>query len=431
MTWLELMMLFVMRGGTLEPRGTPMQQHQALPMPNILLAIQLFKRVVKEVLNLYGGPVARCFFKPSKNGYHRLSPWQITNHLPCASFIAYMTEPEQVKVAQAIISFRCCINRKTAITIDQGTLYLAPAPLRGKFDWGKHFAPNGQLADESLRHRRESAQQRAQELGSQEPPHAITLRRAVCNTSRTAKYNRLLSTKGWKRLWCVGTCRRAWLSKKWKCTCELPWHQCLVHSQGDYTIQPKPTTRSPARHRPAQPAQCPQPAKKAKCTVATSTTQHASTASQPAHEAKRSTASTRTTPLLSHTAQKRAKHAHATPCSSTHATHTTPAASSNTPDSTPLDPRTRLKRKAIPSETSEQLRSAGKQFQRAKLAPNGPGFQERYTSSAPVQVSSDALPNQTSGVDTGNQGQKRAATLLHTILAKSAKLGEKFKHLKR
>ena len=54
-----------------------------------------------------------------------------------------------------------------------------------------------------------------------------------------------------------------------------------------------------------------------------------------------------------------------------------------------------------------------------------------YTSSAPVQASSDALPNQTSGVDTGNQGQKRAATLLHTILAQSAKLGAKFKHLKR
>ena len=67
-TWLELMMLFVMRGGTLEPRGTPEQLQQPHPRPNILPAVQMFKRVVKEVLNLYGGPIAKCFFTPGKMG---------------------------------------------------------------------------------------------------------------------------------------------------------------------------------------------------------------------------------------------------------------------------------------------------------------------------------------------------------------------------
>ncbi len=65
MTWLELMMLYVIRGGIVDDAKKP-SEHPALPRPNILPAIQLFKRVVKDVLASYGGPIAQCFFKPGK-----------------------------------------------------------------------------------------------------------------------------------------------------------------------------------------------------------------------------------------------------------------------------------------------------------------------------------------------------------------------------
>ena len=175
--------------------------HPALPRPGILPAILLFKRVVKDVLALNGGPIAQCFFKPSKNGYHRLEPWQITNHMPCVSFNAWASDEEQVQIAKGILSFRCAITRKNASAIQEGTLHLAPAPLRvrGRLEWHKLLTPTTQLVATLVNIRKEAAQARTHNQTKLHVPNTLQLTCTQCSTARTASYHSLLAPRDGSR----------------------------------------------------------------------------------------------------------------------------------------------------------------------------------------------------------------------------------------
>ncbi len=266
MTWLELMMLYVIRGGRVDDAHGP-TAHLALPRPGILPAIQLFKRVVKDVLALYGGPIAQCFSSQVNNGYHRLEPWQITNHMPCVSFNAWASDEEQVQIAKGILSFRCAITRKNASAIQEGTLHLAPAPhhVRGRLEWHKLFTPTTQLVATLVNIRKEAAQARTHNQNKQHVVNTLQLTCTQCSTARTASYHSLLGPKGWKRIWCSGQCHRSWASKKWQCACGMLWHMCVVHAHGNFSAPPTPTaTRRAPRTRMQQALPCPMPAKCAK-----------------------------------------------------------------------------------------------------------------------------------------------------------------------
>ncbi len=291
--------------------------------------------------------------------------------MPCVSFNAWASDEEQVQIAKGILSFRCAITRKNARAIQEGTLQLAPAPLRvrGRLEWHKLFTPTTQLVATLVNIRKEAAQARTHNQNKQHVVNTLQLTCTQCSTARTASYHSLLGPKGWKRIWCSGQCHRSWASKKWQCACGMLWHMCVVHAHGNFSAPPTPTaTRRAPRTRMQQALPCPMPAKRAK----------------------------------------------QNPCMLTFPVRTPPAAS---PDAT--DDKRGRKRKG--SESAEQPPRSSRPLL------NGPDSPHSAPDPAPPRARRDAYPHPPNAV--GNQGQKRVAALLPAILAKSAKLAAKFGHL--
>ncbi len=243
--------------------------------------------------------------------------------------------------------------------------------------------------------------------GSHDPPQLprkATLVCAECSTSRTVQYSKLLSTKGWRRLWCAGTCRRAWMTKKWRCACEIPWHQCPLHAQGDYTTLNKRTTTKTAQQQHLQPTLCPTPAQK------------------PARPRPQPAASTNT--MLTHgtASTKRAKCTPLMPKLNMHE-KTQPPAASTTPHDMTTPITTKRKADGVNAVPAGNTRVKPSGPDSLPPPPPTPGVSQPRSQ----QRSGDGPPF--SFTPAGNQGQKRVAALLPAIFAKSAKLAGKFAHL--
>ena len=361
-------------------------------------------------------PPAKCLLKPAKNGHLRLAPWQMTNHLPTTNLHAYLTDDEQVVVAKCILSFRCTINRRNARAIQDGTLQLAPNPLRikGHLDWAKHCPPNTSLADELAHRRRQHASTRTAEHAAQAAAQTLALTCTSCNATRDTRYMSLLNAKGWRYVWCPGTCKRAWLSKRWHCVCGKLWHQCTIHSHGDFYTPPTPITtsrRASLRKRKPPTDSCPVPAPPHKMRDARA----------PTRKRRLPNAQPASDPTPDHTPDA------PTP------TFTPPAASpaclTPPPDAAAPGASRKASGKGEKRKASEGFADAA---YRARPRPTGPDSLTPKSPAPPArQARSDAGAPSPDPTPPGSQGQKRLAALLPAILAKSARLASKFAHLKQ
>ncbi len=314
--------------------------------------------------------------------------------MPCVSFIPWTSDQEQVQIARGVLSFRCSITRKNASAIQEGTLYLAPAPLRigGRLEWLKLFTPSKQLVITLLEKRREATLARTHAQTAHNKAQTLRITCTQCSKERTTHYHSLLGPKGWRRIWCKGPCRKAWVSKKWNCACGMLWHKCALHAHGNFQVPPKPAARN-RNTRPClpQPAHCPMPAKRAKqgdrARRAHTPSTPTGTSGAPAHTNSACTCTHKAraaahTPLHQPMPAKRAK---LSQCTHSLPDRTSPAASRD-PPTTPRpdhDPRTCLKRKAEKSERGEP---------RTRPTTSGPGFLAHHTAPAPRQERSDCPP---------------------------------------
>ncbi len=299
-------------------------------------------------------------------------------------------------MANCILSFRCTINRRNAEAIRDGTLQLAPNPLRikGHLDWAKHCPPNTYLADELAHRRRQHASTRTAEHAAQAAAQTLALTCTSCNATRDTRYMSLLNAKGWRYVWCPGTCKRAWLSKRWHCVCGKLWHQCAIHSHGDFYTPPTPITtsrRASLRKRKPPTDSCPVPA--------------------PPHKMRNARAPT---------CKRRPPNAQPASDPTSHHTPDPPTPTDTPPAASPAC--LKASGKASGSETGADAACRG------RPRPTGPDSLAPKSPAPPAQqdVSAPAPP----GAPPRSQGQKRLAAILPAIFAKSAKLAGQFAHLK-
>ena len=127
-TWIELCILFFLKGGNEQHLGLQVKS-EGEPGHSIRACLLAFKRVARQVVQLYLEPFASVFFKPSKNVNLRLRCVGFTNHTACISGLPHLCNLQGKQVTKLVVGMRHAFTRNSNECFEVGNLELTSRKL--------------------------------------------------------------------------------------------------------------------------------------------------------------------------------------------------------------------------------------------------------------------------------------------------------------
>ena len=245
-SWLELLLRYATLKGSCYPPGYndgPLDK-----LPKLRQHLNAFTTLFKQVATTYVEPGDQQLFSPTRSKLCRLKHYGITNHMPCIAAHLCLHEQDKLSLHTTLASLAGDLTTTKVQALHQGTLRSKVQrlrfgrPLTGRLAHSTNTAGDDAATEEEaspttgeqpLPNFRERAKQRAEEQAeeirsSEVKPASLTLACHSCLSTRTLTCKQLLCGTSWKPLYC-SNCSLSRKACKWLCTCEEPWHTCLIH----------------------------------------------------------------------------------------------------------------------------------------------------------------------------------------------------------
>jgi hypothetical protein len=240
-TWIEMLILFFLQGGSLQilGLGTVDLAESRCSMRKVFL---VFKAKAKATLAKYVMPEAMVYFKPSKFPALRGKAVGFSNHIPNLAGLPALSKEQAGVVAQLLVATRHTFNANSLKAFEEGTLKLRTKKIsyRGAIpeSWSalKHRKIFPQNLDEVPMHL-----SKACEPVVQVNSMTLDLVCPQCDRTREAVKCKLLDGTRWKSVWC-NQCKQSKAASKWKCLCSVPWYVCSTHAYIGHALSQRPAS---------------------------------------------------------------------------------------------------------------------------------------------------------------------------------------------
>ena len=245
-TWLELFILFQLRGGW---KHDMEEESQLITKLSTKAATKQFQHAMKKVANMHLDDADLTLFRSATTTQLRLKPLGFTNHMPKLSFLPKVVEEEATLIAQALLSMRAKFTTTMRDQLLQDTLLLKPCKLslRSKPRWHKIIPREANLTETRLHINTRIANTQQTHNTARAAGLSLALHCPSCDKAREVALNPFRNGN-WQPAHC-SRCSKAWGIKLWRCSCNKNWRLCQRHSAVAGALPTSPPPK-PARHPP-------------------------------------------------------------------------------------------------------------------------------------------------------------------------------------
>ena len=228
-TWIELVILFFLHGGTYEDLGLVGKNgaEKASTIKQVLTAYKLkARRVITHCLN----PFSHVFFKPSKIPHLRLRAIGYSNHTPCIGGLPVLSHDQNSFLVRCLVALRHSFTRNFTILWEQDQLELVSRKLSLRGSPPDIWTSRCSLfsAFDNVR-----VGERLEAVASPLVPNSaeLWLKCPICLHVQNCTHTTLVKGAVWKPVHCkVKHCKATRSSAKWLCTCNKLWYTCDIHA---------------------------------------------------------------------------------------------------------------------------------------------------------------------------------------------------------
>ena len=235
-TWLELLILYNIRGGTLD-----FTRNQANPTPkarSTKAVLSDFQAITRRTIKFFMDDEDATFFKASPSTDKRLSALGFNNHAPKTNFTPYATPEEITQICHALLSTRPKFNNNMKVLLANASLYLVSMPLklRPAPKWAAHIKTDNTIGmavppTPTNNNRIRPTCDNTTLKNAREFIDNLVLRCSSCNQPKPHKHIMPFHNNKWHIIKCNNNnCNKAQPAKAWHCQCNKPWRACSTHS---------------------------------------------------------------------------------------------------------------------------------------------------------------------------------------------------------
>jgi hypothetical protein len=145
-TWIELLILFQLRGGWKDDLE---ESSPTIAKASTKATMKRFQHALRKVANMHIPEADLTLFRSATTTQLRLKPLGFTNHMAKLSFVPDVTEEEAEGIANALLSMRPGYKKLMQEKLTEGTLQLKPCKLslRSRPRWSG-LPPDGEHSDQ-------------------------------------------------------------------------------------------------------------------------------------------------------------------------------------------------------------------------------------------------------------------------------------------